>query len=634
MISSFSRSVSLIALSLLLSPLSNSIVTARWTIKDEANIECLNSTTHFKVNQDGTWTMELEEQFKILTEAGRQVLSTQTYTYDATLDTFDVLEAKICSNGIETIVPKEKMEDKPLASDPKGLSQNHQILIPFERVTVGSIIHLKTKRCHFKPQYENYFSGSQTFNNGNLWTHNRLTIDSELPLFLKINDPRKILDVKCSEEGSNHRLEVNLKEKVCEQLVSEPDNSYQTPEMTTSVSFSTEKDHKRIGQIEATFYQSALTEPLPEELENIRSIASNVKDETDCIDTVVTSLIKKITYLGSWNIAEGHLVPRSLKAITLSGYGDCKEYSVCLAAILNKLGYQAKIVTVNRGIVYLEEDEEGMFNNGNFNHAIVKAIAPSGKTYWIDPTNNVSMAGGIFPDIADRPALVLDVENPTYERIPPIDYKNAKFSIEKNITIKDDGSVKTEGTFNYSGEEAIELTETLSLHPLSITKDAIMKGMCKNPINPTLNITENTSRIVRPLEATFSYDEEHVMSRTNYGDAFQIRNSWHKPYIATSQNDEGALYIDHPQTLFRKTIFKNVSAEGLEKLAFSIQTPWVNAERDLAVTEEGVVVTETIEQLKSIIPPKDLKSEEYRKLQSTLRNYCERATIIFSKKGL
>lgn len=631
MLSRFSLPVFLLSLSLLLFPCSNFQANARWAKKNEANIECLNKETLYKVNKDGTWTVESTMELKVLTEAGRQDLSTQTYTYDATRATFEVLAAKTSSNGQDAPIPKEKIEDKPLASDPLGLRETHQILIPFERVTVGSTVYIKVRQHVFKPQFENYFAQALTFCDGYLWTNWNMIVESELPLFLKVNDPRNNLKISESKDKSKHIVQLTLKKQILEQLTGESEHSYGEPALYTSFSLSTEKDYERVGKLEAKFYQPVLAAPLPKELESIRSIASKIKDETDCIDTIVTHLIEKISYLGSWNIAEGHLVPRSLEAIITSGYGDCKEYSACLAAILNKLGYQAKIAIVHRGEIYLEEDI--LPNHSEFNHAIVKVIAPSGKIYWIDPTNNVSMAEGIFPDIADRPVLVLDSENPTYERIPPINYQHARTIHGKNIAITDDGEVRTEGSLCSEGEAATALTYGLNTYPASMVKDAIIKHVCEgaDPINDSVILPERTLGKVKPLNMTFSYGVKHVLTHTNHGDAFPLKSNWHVPYIATSQKNEGALYVGHPQTIIKRTLFKNLSAKDLDKLTFSLQTPWLNAKRELVVTEEGVVVTETIEQLKSIISAKDLKSEEYNKLKNILRKYCDGVAIIFSK---
>lgn len=627
----FFKSFFLVPAYILFFALSSPQAHSRWAEKTEANIECLKSDSVYKVNKDGTWTMETEIQLKVLTEAGRQALSTQTYTYDATTSTLQVIEAKTNSNGEEAIVPKEKIEDKPLASDPLGLCEKHQILIPFECVTVGSTIYVKAKQHFFKPPFESYFANHLTFSSGYLWTQHKTTIESELPLFWKANDPRNNLDIRETKDKSKHTLQVTLKRPILEQLTGESKHSYGEPALYTSVIVSTEKDYQRIGKLEAQFYQRVLTAPLPKDLERIRDIASKSKSEVDCIDTIVAHLIEKISYLGSWNIAEGHLAPRSLETIITSGYGDCKEYSACLTAILKSLGYHADIAVVHRGEAYLEE--RTLPNHSEFDHAIVKVVSPSGKTYWIDPTNVVSMAEGIFPDIADRPTLVLNPDNPTYERIPAINHQDATNNLEQTIIITESGHIQREGCFCFKGEAAKGLTECLNTHQLSLVKEALINSLCEgsDPIDPMITFSKGVSRKVKPLNVAFRYGENHITTHTNLGNAFPITSNWYKPYVAVSQKDEGALYVGHPETFVKKTLFKGLSAQQLDKLAFMIQTPWLNAKRELLATEEGVVVTETIEILKSIISAKELKSSEYGKLKDTLRKYCDGVAIIFSK---
>lgn len=631
----FHRSVLLLTTSLFSYSLLSSHVYARWAELDEADTEYVKAKTIIKLKKDGSATEETEYQLKILNESGRQALSTQIFRYNALHSKLKVLGAKTINNGEEVIVPKEKIEDKSLASDRTGLSEVHQVLVPFERVAVGSIVQFKTKTRHFNPTCKDFYAGYLTFEGKSLWRKYKLIIESELPFFFDINDPRTSLDVKENKEELKHTLKVKLKKPIFECLVDEPEYSYAEPAIYTSISYSTEKDYERIGKLQAESYQPILGVPLPKKLETIRNKASKIDDEIDRIDKVVAGLIKKITYLGSWNTIEGSALPRSLETIITSGYGDCKEYSACLAAILNQLGYQAKIASVHRGEDYLEE-KNPLPRLDEFNHSIVKVIGPSGKTYWIDPTNNVSMAGGIFPDIADRRVLVLDSENPIYECISAINYKSARFNYEKTITIRDDGYVSTEGSFCFQGESAQDLTEKLTLQPPSLVKETFIKELCEGnePLNATVTLPDFIKRKVKPLKGTFSYGERHIMTRTNYGDAFPLRYTWYMPYVMTSKNSEGALCVGYPQTIVKKIIFKNASAKDLDRLAFSIRTPWLNATRDLSVTEEGVVITEIIEQLKSIIPANDLKSEEFAKLKETLRTYCDGVALIFSELGV
>ena len=384
-------------------------VLAVWALKEEASIECLHKNTTYRIKKDGTWIMEEEVELKALTESGRQELARHLYTYDATTSTFTVLEAKTINGEIISNVPIEKIEDKPLASDPTKLSNIHQIFLAFENVSIGSIITIKYIFHFFKAQIEGYFSKSIDFREGYLWTNCNITFESELPLFTKMNDPRNSLDITENKQASS--FHIMLRKPIFEYLTCEPSVSVAIPSLYTSFSVSTEQDYGQIGRFFAKPFEAVLRGPLPRDLEEIQRNASTLTDEVDCIDTIVIQLINKITYLSNETTLANFTESRPLQDIISSGQGDCKEYSTCLAALLRNLGYTANIALINRGQDYIEEDT---LPCPNFNHALVKAIGPSGKIYWVDPTNNVTMAGGIFPDIADRPVLVLDPYHPLY----------------------------------------------------------------------------------------------------------------------------------------------------------------------------------------------------------------------------
>lgn len=641
MLSYFSRSVSLLTLSLFLPLLSSFQAHARWATEDEADLECLGEKRVYKVQKDGSWILETDVQWKVLNETGRQALSTQTYSYNANNYTFEVLEAKTSKNGEDFIVPKGKIEDKPLASDSLTLCRNHQVLIPFERLTTNSIVHLKTKKCFKNPLFERYFAESLYFGDScSLLKNYELQIESEVPLFYKLYDPENRLDVRENKNESIHTLQCTFKKPLFQTRVNEPLHSFADPGRYTSICVSTEKDYERIGKIEASFYQSRLKESLPEKLENIKNIASSVTDEAKCIDTVVTHLMDHMHYLSHMDTPTGALIPRSLKEIVASGQADCKEYSVCLAAILNSLGYQARIAGIERGTFFLKRDR--LPDVCEFNHAIVKVTAPSGKIYWVDPTNDVSMVDGIFPDIADRPVEVLDLEKTTYEQTPPIDHTHAVISYDRTITLLKNGGIKMEGAWAERGETAKDTVASLYMKPLSLVKEELLKAFSlkNNPINGTLTFAEERndsqeikSRTVRPLQATFNLEEKHVLTYSNHGYAFPLMGNWFEFYMQIPQDNEGALYVGYPETILKKTFVKNVTAQHLDALACSIETPWLNAKRELISSDGGILITEKIEKLKSVIPSQDLKSKEYNELKEKLFKYYDKVVILFSEKG-
>ena len=160
--------------------------------------------------------------------------------------------------------------------------------------------------------------------------------------------------------------------------------------------------------------------------------------------------------MGDWRTVSGKYFPRDLEKIADSQVGDCKDFSASTAAILQKLGYKVQPILVMRGTTSTS-NPEALPNMGNFNHVMLKVTNRGGKIYWIDPTNTVSMAQGIFPDIADRNALVLDSEEADYIKIPAVQGENSKVISHSELTIEDN-VVNEYGQLTVQGEAALGLT--------------------------------------------------------------------------------------------------------------------------------------------------------------------------------
>lgn len=183
--STFPRSILFLTLSLPIIMFPYSSVYARWAEESEADIECISQKVSYTVKKDGTWEAKMDTRLKVLTEAGREALSKQCIEYDATRNIFKVLKASTKNNGTKFIVPEKRIEDKPLASDPLGLSKKHQVLIPFEQVIVGSTLHLIKENHHINPDFEKHFSLNFGFNDGLLRKKLRLPLSLNCRFFQK-----------------------------------------------------------------------------------------------------------------------------------------------------------------------------------------------------------------------------------------------------------------------------------------------------------------------------------------------------------------------------------------------------------------------------------------------------------------
>ena len=634
------RFVFLSAVFLLVSPLLEHQVKARWATFDDASLECLDEKVACKVKKDGSCVIESEIQLKILNESRRNFfLGPEFTTYDAAVSLREILEVRISNNGQEITISKEKIEDKPLASEFSGVSDKRQILIPFEGVVVNSIIYLKSREVISAPVLEKYFSFLLEYNSSFFTRKSIINIESEIPLFLKINDPRNHLEVIENKTESLHTVQVNLKKPIYEVLIDEAFSTRIEPENSTFISVSTEAaetGYDRVGRLMANFFQPLLTETLPEELEAIRRDVEHINDEVECINTIGFHLSKKIRYFGTWNKVGGHIKPRPLKDIITTGYGDCKEYSACLASILDKLGYKARVAVVCVSFFPLGKDE--LYGFEHMNHAIVKAISPSGTTCWLDPTRGVIIAGSIPESIADRPVLVLDPENPTYERTPAIGCRHAISRLEKIITFTQNEGLKIKGSICFEGEDSAGIFGLFRANTPSFTRNYLTNSICGYKTDPTsmeLILPESlSSKKVESVRIPFSYIDDSLMTRTNLGDVFFLEGYWYDtPYMSVRKGNEGALCTGNLGTNIRIYTFENARVEGLDKLAFCIETPWINAKREVSLPKEDtIVITETIERLTTFVASKDQKSQVFENLQKTLRLFCKAAIVFLNKE--
>ncbi len=608
-------------------------VEARLSHESEASVECIKNETNFAINADGTYKVVVEEQLKILNETGRQNYSVRRLNFDKVFSNFKVLEAKTILDNKEYKLQDSQIEIKPLASDPTGLSETYQVLIPFENAVVGSVIHLKYEHEVHKTQVPNFFEVFLYYANGYLWKNSEINITSAMPITVKLHDPKNILSLNKKTGEGNEFYQIRLLKPTLEAIVQEPDNNSLEPQKQTYLSLSSDNDnHLRIAQYCGVKYDEVLKEPLPPQLGKIVSKAKAIKGEKEQITSIIADLIGTIHYLGTWR-GDGCLFPRSLATIVNSGYGDCKEYSTCLVAILRALGYEANIVFVNRGEFYLTNPAHLPLTE--YNHVIVRAKGRGGESIWLDPTNITAMAEGIHPDVAGRVSLILHPEKPSHETVPSIDHRHSVLVRKEEITFSGPDKSTTKGTLSWTGEIALPIKNKLVLETESIIKGWLSQNLAETgePYNEEITIKNHDKKATPNIDVSFKFDEDRTLQLTNLGVAIPLMSNWATPYLKTSPNHDGAIYVGIPETLNYVGTFKGVTAENIESLAFTIKSPWVNAKRELKQTKEGIQIISKVEILKSIITPEEIKSAEFESLKKTLRKYCSGVSLVVKMKA-
>jgi len=130
-----------------------------------------------------------------------------------------------------------------------------------------------------------------------------------------------------------------------------------------------------------------------ETLAKVETIAKASQDPADRITEAVRLVEDNIRYV-SISIAAASYVARPAATVVHDGFGDCKDKSTLLVAILRKLGIEAypALTDTDDG----QDLQNRLPSTGAFDHMIV-LIKYQGENHWIDPT--MSHQGGRFPYI-------------------------------------------------------------------------------------------------------------------------------------------------------------------------------------------------------------------------------------------
>lgn len=605
---------------------------ARWDTLESSTLDMEFYNSYDTVKEDGSYEEIIEKKFKILNEVGRSENSSFIYAYNGNDSEIKVLEAYTIYNWKKYPVDLEKLEDKPLASSAQGFDQQRQIMLPFSKVEIGAELYLKYVERKIETELSKYYYKTIYFAPGCCWQSSHRTITSVLPLYIEVNDPDNVIEVQQTQKDGMHILDLKLKNAICRSTAPGSEEGFLSDRKLPWVHVSTFKTWAEYGKQYEEKYEKVINQKLPQLFTPILNAALHEKDEIAQINFVTSEVNEKINYLGYWGSVKGQFVPRDLDVIASSQNGDCKDFTAVTSAILRELGYKVQPTLVWRG-----EGEptikQTVPGSNAFNHVFLK-VTKGEKVYWVDPTNMVSMAQGIFPDIADKPVLVLDSESSAYERTPNIDSNHAKTVIYKEIEFQDDTTLFST-TVNLIGEDSINLTGKKLTTSEEVIRDQLFYQFSGEHLTEEEKkeavLSDLSSRIVRDLTFKLKFEQNNLLVKTNLGQALKIAAGYLNVITSFVPDQLSDIYIGPPSTIKIVRNLKNTKAENMEKLNFEKDSTWVYVSRIAKRNGENIDISDTTIIKKSFITSEELKSHEYLVLNSFLQKNSSEIAIILDK---
>ena len=190
----------------------------------------------------------------------------------------------------------------------------------------------------------------------------------------------------------------------------------------------------------------------------VAAARSNSRSQDELVSRVFAHVQKQVRYLAV-EVGEGGWIPHAAAATERAGYGDCKDMSALLVALLREGGVPAHLALV-RSRSSGEIDPAFPFSL-QFDHVV--AWVPDGRNgWWLDATADFLDAGEVVPFITRNPALVLAADSTHFQRPRPRSDDDAEFSARFWVGVAGDGQASLRFVLRSQGSLAPEWRHELS----------------------------------------------------------------------------------------------------------------------------------------------------------------------------
>lgn len=613
---------------------SSELANARWaTIGDESS-SVENGTREIYVHRDGTNTEVVEEWIRIVKDGARTSMGVRSIYYSPSAASVKILTAETINGTTTTAVDSDQIEDKPVASAEEGFDSTNKIMIAYPNVQVGSMVHLKYERRTAQVAIPGFYSGTHYFGRGQYIKASRLTVRSELPLFMKANNPGRNLSIVQRALNGQHTLTVTQKQPLHLSAVDEPMDALSYDQIPW-VLYSTLSNWSDLTKLAMPRYEAALSEILPAVFEKIVAEAKLKNTAIDQINAVTSRLADAVRYVGDWRTVEGGFYPRSLGTIARLRTADCKDFSTATVAMLRAMGIDANVAWVYRGRIP-DRQSHALPGVHQFNHAIVLAHVDS-KDYWVDPTNRASFAQGIFEDIVGRPAQVLSLSSPGLRQIPDSAFTDSTTEHTEEVTHISPLESRVVAQVVFKGRSTTMfagLTRDIpeeSIQNIFLESIARQKRITRKSTEP-LHLS---SRIARDLRFSLNVHLTGRETRSSAGEAVSVQTPGAVDAFLRIRPDNRVsdAFLGQPES--RSDIQRYIGAQliGHLDLSCSLDSEWFSAKRSIVESSSGLEVSDQVIKKVAFISTSDIKSREFETFQDALRNCFGEVALVVEYKN-
>lgn len=186
---------------------------------------------------------------------------------------------------------------------------------------------------------------------------------------------------------------------------------------------------------------------------DLRAVADKLTEGCATADEKIAALHKGVRELPYVAVEMGNLsdVPHSADAVLRQGYGDCKDKSTLLKALLQAAGIDSAYVLVRT--TDLGALDKACYGPDEFNHVILAVPQPGGDRF-LDATVAELPPTLLPPNVEGAPALIVRGQGELVT-LPASMASDNHTEVDVQVTVQADGSATGEATITFTGLSAV-----------------------------------------------------------------------------------------------------------------------------------------------------------------------------------
>lgn len=594
------------------------------------------------------------ERYKILKRSAiNDIKSLTNFEYNPEYSSVKIIDTYVSNFNYQTkkddINKDVKITQKDISSDQKKIFYNNRyISFLFPNLQIDSEIYLHFKEKNIfrqKEKDDNNFKFDIKFRDM-FFIRNfasfKYEINSDKFLNLKYNDPHNVLKItkkNVNKNGAAKNIIIELQRDFYDRRINEHNLSFIEAENKSVTWFLLYEEGSLSDFMSMEIkWREGMNEELPPLFKEIMEAALKEKNEEDQIKYVVSNIMKNIQYISDVRDVKKQVIHKSLKSITETKYGDCKDYSISSAAILNQMGYD-----VSPAFIYSSSIPPfDPFFVPPMNHAIIKIKSKKGKIYWVDTTAKPCFIQAPLNFDANRRVVVMTKKGPQIEKIRANTYKDENIIKEIRYDYINDNFIKTNVSFEMKGLAAFYFHNMVyKTHSIQ----ELIEYMTNNNINngniSDLKVIEmpdlfKSNVCMDNVKFSFGYNTkliELMPYKSNFGNGLML-------YLPKQLTDiiffkqTLSFNIDYPKTTKIIHIYKNMKINNPESLNLDYKNKWISIKRVVSFNEKKNEsrIEETFQIRKNTVTYKEINTEEFKEFKEFIKNN-ERRIVFFIKNN-